>query len=70
MADRQQKMAQDLEEYIKQVRKIVMGSRGENEEFENLRYDIQNMILTHALKLQENSTLRNINDTFSRTRFH
>lgn len=47
-----------------------MGSRGENAEFENLRYDIQDMILTHALKLQENSTLRNINDTFSRTRFH
>jgi len=50
--------------------KIVMGSHNENEEFENLPFDLQNMILTHALKLQENSTLRNINDTFSITRFH
>jgi len=63
-------MAQSLEEYIEQVMKIVMGSRSENEKFENLPDDLQNMILTHALKLQENSTLRNINDTFSRTRFH
>lgn len=47
-----------------------MGSHNENEEFENLPFDLQNMILTHALKLQENSTLRNINDTFSITRFH
>ena len=70
MVNHQQEMAQDLEEYIEQVMKIVMGSRSENEKFENLPYDLQNMILTHALKLQENSTLRNINDTFSRTRFH
>lgn len=70
MVNHQQEMAQDLEEYIKQVSKIVLGSRSKNAEFENLRYDIQDMILTHALKLQENSTLRNINDTFSRTRFH
>lgn len=70
MVNHQQEMAQDLEEYIEQVIKIVMGSRSENEKFENLPDDIQNMILTHALKLQENSTLRNINDTFSRTRFH
>lgn len=70
MVNHQQEMAQDLEEYIKQVMKIVMGSRSENEKFENLPDDLQNMILTHALKLQENSTPRNINDTFSRTRFH
>ena len=50
--------------------KIVMGSRSENEEFENLPSDLQNMILTHALKLQENSTLGNINDTFNRKVFH
>lgn len=70
MVNRRQVMAQSLEEYIEQVMKIVMGSRSENEKFENLPDDLQNMILTHALKLQENSTLRNINDTFSRTRFH
>jgi len=70
MVNHQQEMAQDLEEYIKQVMKIVMGSRSENEKFENSPDDLQNMILTHALKLQENSTLRNINDTFSKTRFH
>lgn len=70
MVNRRQEMAQNLEEYIEQVMKIVMGSRSENEKFENLPYDLQDMILTHALKLQENSTLRNINDTFSITRFH
>ena len=70
MVNRQQAMAENLEGYIEQVMKIVMGSRSENEEFENLSHDLQNMILTHALKLQENSTLGNINDTFNRKVFH
>lgn len=70
MTNRREAMAQNLKEYIEQIMKIVMGSRSENEEFENLPSDLQNMILTHALKLQENSTLGNINDTFNRKVFH
>lgn len=70
MTNRREAMAQNLKGYIEQIMKIVMGSRSDNEEFENLPSDLQNMILTHALKLQENSTLGNINDTFNRKVFH
>lgn len=40
MVNRRQEMAQNLEEYIEQVMKIVMGSRSENEKFENLSFDL------------------------------
>lgn len=70
MTNRREAMTENLKEYIEQIMKIVMGYRSKNEEFENLPSDFQNMILTHALKLQENSTLGNINDTFNRKVFH
>ena len=70
MNDHEQFMTENLEEYIKRVMKIVMGQRAENTEFEQLPYDLQNMILTHALKLQENAIRKNMSLAFSMKRFY
>lgn len=40
MVNHRQEMVQNLEEYIEQIMKIMMGSRDENEEFENLCFDL------------------------------
>ena len=70
MNDHQKFMMENIEEYITNVMKLVMGQQAKNTEFEQLPYDLQNMILTHALKLQENSIRKNMSSTFSMKRFY